>query len=66
MMTKWYAVLADREDTDWGTGSYDLEEAKEMLKDYPEGLIAVIEEGNDPICVEEILYSDIYGMEEIR
>lgn len=44
---------------DWDTGSYDLEEAKKMLKKYPEGLIAVIEEGNDPICVEEITYGDV-------
>lgn len=50
----WYAVMQDNEDTDWGTGSYDLAEAKEMLKAYPDGYIAVIEEGDDPICVEEI------------
>lgn len=50
----WYAVMQDNEDTDWGTGSYDLAEAKEMLKSYPDGYIAVIEEGDDPICVEEI------------
>ena len=63
-MTKWYAVQANREDTDWGYGSYDIEEAKAMLKSYPEGLIAVIEEGDDPICIEEIPYSDIYEEEE--
>lgn len=55
---KWYAVLKDNEDNDWGTGSYDLEEAKQMVKKskqfYPDAFIAVIEEGNDPICVEEI------------
>lgn len=62
-MAKWYAVEMNRDDNDWGTGSYDLEEAKEMLKKYPEGLIAVIEEGNDPICVEEITYADVYGGE---
>lgn len=50
----WYAVMKDNEDNDWGTGSFDLEEAREMVKAYPEGYIAVIEEGNDPICVEEI------------
>ena len=29
-MTKnyWYAVLTDNEDNDWGTGSYDLDEAE--------------------------------------
>ena len=59
-MAKWYAVEMNREDNDWGYGSYDLEEAKEMLKNFPNGLIAVIEEGDDPICVEEIPYSDVY------
>lgn len=63
-MKKWYAVQANREDNDWGYGSYDIEEAKAMLKSYPEGLIAVIEEGDDPICIEEIPYSDIYDDEE--
>ena len=60
-MGKWYAVEKDREDNDWGYGSYDLEEAKEMLKNFPNGLIAVIEEGDDPICVEEITYNDVFG-----
>ena len=51
----WYAVMRDDEDNDWGTGSYNLEEAKEMVKAYPEGYIAVIDEGDgDPICVDEI------------
>ena len=51
----WYAVMRDREDNDWGTGSYNLEEAREMVKRYPEGYIAVIDEGDgDPICVDEI------------
>lgn len=50
----WYAVMRYRDDDDWGTGSYDLDEAKEMCRKYPEGYIAVIKEGVDPICVEEI------------
>lgn len=29
---KWYAVLLN-EDDDWGTGSRDFEEAKEMAKE---------------------------------
>lgn len=62
-MAKWYAVEKDREDNDWGYGSYDLEEAKEMLKNFQNGLIAVIEEGDDPICVEEITYHEVYGEE---
>ena len=51
----WYAVMRDREDNDWGTGSYNLEEAREMVKRYPEGYIAEIDEGDgDPNCVDEI------------
>lgn len=51
----WYAVMMDNDDNDWGTGSYNLSEAKEMVRKYPEGYIAVIDEGNgDPVCVDEI------------
>ena len=50
----WYAVMKDNDDADWGYGSYSLDEAKEMVKNYPDGYIAVIDEGNDPICIEEI------------
>ena len=65
-MKYWYAVQMNREDNDWGTGSFDLDEAKEMAKKYPEGLIAVIDGGYDengnattgPICVDEIWVSD--------
>jgi hypothetical protein len=65
-MKYWYAVMMDREDNDWGTGSFDLDEAKTMATKYPEGYIAVIdggydENGNattDPICVDEIVQED--------
>ena len=60
-MAKWYAVQETRED-DWGTGSYDYEEAAQMLKDQGHGLIAVIDEGNDPseaVCVEEIEFDSL-------
>ena len=54
----WYAVMMDREDSDWGYGSHDLDEAKAMCKaqkaDHPAAYIAVIEEGEDPVCVDEI------------
>lgn len=51
----WYAVMKDENDDDWGTGSYNLDEAREMLARYPEGYIAVIDESTDnPVCVEEI------------
>ena len=55
VITIWYAVMADDEDDDWGTGSYDLDEAKEMVKKYPNGYIAVIKEGkSDSTCIDEI------------
>lgn len=59
-MKTWYAVMMDREDNDWGTGSYDLEEAVNMVKKYralgkSDAYIAVIEESeHDAVCVEEI------------
>ena len=61
-MKKWYAVLRDADDNDWGTGSYDFETAKKMLLDagYDDGRIAVIEMGNDPVCVE------VFTMDEIK
>lgn len=56
---KWYAVLTDNDDTDWGDGSYDLDEAIvrcAVLRDagHDGAYIAVIAEGDDPICVDEI------------
>lgn len=30
-----------------------------MVKKFPEGYIAVIEEGSDPICVDEIRGEDL-------
>lgn len=52
---KWYAVMRDRDDQDWGYGSHDLEEAKEMARKMgPDAYIAVINEGNDAVCVDEI------------
>lgn len=57
----WYAVMRDRDDDDWGYGSHDIEEAKRMCLDQesPEAYIAVIEEGENPVCVDEILREDI-------
>lgn len=58
---KWYAVMRDREDDDWGYGSHDIDEAKQMLTEEESGeaYIAVIEEGENPVCVDEILRDDI-------
>lgn len=58
----WYAVMTDRQDTDWGFGSADREEAEKMvvnrLDTCPDAYIAVIEGGEDPVCVEEITPED--------
>ena len=55
----WYAVMTDSDDTDWGTGSFDKNEALEMaLKNadiYPDSYIAVIDEtGAEKVCIAEI------------
>ena len=62
METKlWYAVMRDLEDSDWGTGSYDLDEARAKVAElrddgFEDAYIAVIDMHNedDPVCVEEI------------
>ena len=54
----WYAILKDSDDFDWGTGTYDKDEAisrvKSMLGEYPDAYIAVIQEGTNPVCIDEI------------
>lgn len=55
----WYAVMTGPDDTDWGTGSYVLSEAKDKVisyreSGYPDAYIAVISDDDDPICVREI------------
>lgn len=56
-MKLWYAVQRDSED-DWGTGSYDKDEAIAMCKEMDCPQIAVIEEStHDAICVD-IIYID--------
>lgn len=53
----WYAVMYDEEDTDWGYGSFDYDEAVEMLFDCDMyNLIAVIENG---VCIKEIYKQDL-------
>ena len=57
----WYAIQIGADDNDWGYGFETMEEAEanaqEIAQDHPEDLvrIAVIEEGNDPICIDEII-----------
>ena len=58
----WYAILRDEEDNDWGSGSFDKDEAIEMAKRQNFKYIAVInadydDKGNattDPLCIEII------------
>lgn len=58
-MKLWYAVERDEDDNDWGYGSYDRGEAVEMARRMgEEARIAVIEMGNDPVCVEIITQED--------
>lgn len=65
-MKKWYAVMRDKEDTDWGYGSHNKREAAKMVREMRrnggnESYIAVIDEsGSEPICVEEI--HDMHGI----
>lgn len=61
-MKIWYAVMMDKEDTDWGTGSHDLDEAMDMARRMGAERIAVIEDSADPICVDEIevTYADSF------
>lgn len=49
----WYAYQTDADDIDWGTGTYDEDEAAKWLEENPGGRIAVIEEGDDPVCIDE-------------
>lgn len=55
----WYAVQETSAD-DWETGSYNIEEAVEMLKKQGHGLIAAIDEDN-AFCLDEYTYDDVVG-----
>lgn len=57
---KWYAVQY-RSDDDWDTGSFDFDEAKDMLKKQGLGLIAVIA---DDYCEEEITFDDLFDLND--
>ena len=58
----WYAVEMDREDNDWGTGSYDLDEAKAMAEDMNALLIAVIDRDE---CIDEIEMYDSFRVSAV-
>lgn len=66
-MKIWYAVMMDKEDTDWGTGSHDLDEAMDMARRMGAEKIAVIEDGADPTCVDEIevTYADSFRVSAV-
>lgn len=55
---KWYAVMVDLDDSDWGTGSHDLAEATAIAKAMRangnnDAYIAIVDEiGN--VCLDEI------------
>lgn len=59
----WYALLWDSEDTDWGTGTFDWDEAVKRAKSAGYERIAEIDGGydadgnetTDPICVAEYI-----------
>lgn len=56
-MKKWYAVVMDEHDNDWGTGAESVDEALEMAKAMNANGIVVVEEGifgGDPIAVKYI------------
>lgn len=68
-MKKWYAVVRDNEDTDWGTGSTRLREAAKMVRKMrregdEEAHIAVIDITSDDtthqVCIDEI--RDVRGL----
>ena len=52
----WYALQTDSED-DWSAGSYNFEDAKEMLYIQGKGLIAKIVNG---VCEKEFYYDDLF------
>ena len=71
-MKKWYAVMRDNEDTDWGTGSTRLREAAKMVRKMrregdEEAHIAVIDITSDDInaqvCIDEIRDVQVAGAE---
>lgn len=49
----WYAIQEETTDA-WDDGSYDLSEAIEMANDKGYDIIAVIDESNGGLCVEEL------------
>lgn len=59
----WYAVQRDEED-EWGNGSEDYDTAVEMLHAQGYGLIAVIDDCKNPVCLSVIYYADLFDGKE--
>lgn len=57
----WYAVQMDTED-DWGTGSFDKDEAIEKAEDIGAKLVAVIDRD---LCIEEIWMYDSFRVSAV-
>ena len=66
MNNLWYAFQTDADDIDWGTGSFDEAEAHRWLAANPTGRIAVIEEGPDPVCIDEWVGDEFEAMPTTR
>lgn len=74
MKTKWYAIVDDENDNDWGYGSFDFDEAVQMAKTNGCEIVLTIqgewkneesESAIDPICVGEYkLYITRYLVQE--
>lgn len=60
---KWYAVQETSEDA-WDNGSYDYNEAIQMLRAQGKGLIAVINEETN-YCEDEIKFEDLEEEKEM-
>ena len=59
----WYAVEDSNEIYDWGYGSDNYDEAVAMLRkvaaDCPTAQIAIVDDGDDPVCTDVITLDDI-------
>lgn len=60
----WYAIEVDEDDNDWGTGSFEYDEAVRMLREtaeyHPDARIAVIKiDQYDSVCDRIITLADL-------
>lgn len=59
----WYALQVNKDDIDWGDGTYDKGEAIRIAKERNYYRIAIIDEGidpkgiehNSPLCIGELI-----------